>query len=59
MLHLRDPNAAPLPARLTDDRNVPMVTWGCSGTRLTIEPKTPVAGLGKGGLLRLFAVGWK
>ena len=50
--------AAALPARLTDNQNIPLVTYGCSGTRIVIEPSVPLEGARKGGTLRLFAPGW-
>lgn len=45
-------------ARFTDNQNIPLVTHGCSGTRITIEPSVPLEGIGQGGMLRLFAHGW-
>ena len=45
-------------ARFTDNKNIPLVTHGCSGTRITIEPDAPLEGARAGGILRLFAPGW-
>ena len=47
-----------LTARLTDNQNIPLVTYGCSGTRIVIEPNAPLEGARKGGILRVFAPGW-
>ena len=46
------------PARLTDNQNIPLVTYGCSGTRITIEPTAALDGARQGGVLRIFAPGW-
>ena len=45
-------------ARFTDNKNIPLVTHGCSGTRITIEPDAPLEGARAGGIVRLFAPGW-
>ena len=52
------PSAPAQTARFTDNKNIPLVTHGCSGTRITIEPAIPLEGVSKGGVLRIFAPGW-
>ena len=52
------PSAPALPARLTDNQNISMVAYGCSGTRIIIEPSVPFEGARQGGILRVFAAGW-
>ena len=51
-------SAPALTAGFTDNQNIPTVTYGCSGTRITIEPKATLDSFQKGTILRLFAPGW-
>ena len=50
--------APALTARFTDNQNIPLVAYGCSGTRISIEPSAPLEGARNGGIVRLFAPGW-
>ena len=57
-LRLIEPEASRRAARLTDNRNIPTVAYGCSGTRITLEMGVPNEVMHKGSLVRLFAKDW-
>jgi hypothetical protein len=47
------PTSTAQPARLIDNQNVPLVTYGNSGTRIAIQPVTPIQSLRPGGVVRI------